>query len=200
MKIIFRFSWLLYIVVFFIFSACNETRDTLPKSSPPAPTASTPASTAQSTVPSQSALTLQPGTTPGSENEVQKQQLENYIVDALAGNERQHRYVIAVNTQAVRAPLPITKEVIQSCWLYQNNVLQNCLPDDFVRSINSESGGPWNYSYAIFSIIAVNDDYSQATVRLDEISGPGRSQGILYILTRGDKGWESNSRKILWAS
>lgn len=133
------------------------------------------------------------------EDGIQEDHLITYIVQELAGVEQQHRYVALVSTQDSRAPLPITQSAIQQCWLFQNGELLDCQPADFTNSLAGESQTSWNYSYSVFAIIAVNAENTEATIRLDELSGPSTSQGILYTLERLNEIWTVLSRRILWS-
>jgi hypothetical protein len=137
--------------------------------------------------------------TPVSGNESQETQIESYIVQEIAGEETEHRYIVRVSANNLRAPLPMTKEVIQKCWLYQDGTLQECLADDFVNSVSQEGTGAWKYSYVIFSIVDMDAEAGRATVRMDELAGPQARKGLLYTLVQVEGKWQTESSKLLWS-
>jgi hypothetical protein len=136
-------------------------------------------------------------TSPG--NDSQEAQIENYMVQEIAGSEAEHRYIVRVSAHDLRAPLPTTKDAIQKCWLYLNGSLSDCTADDFVNSFGQEGTGAWDYSYVIFSIVNIDPVSGKATVRMDELAGPGAGKGLLYTLVQVDGKWETESSKRLWS-
>jgi hypothetical protein len=136
--------------------------------------------------------------TPTSGNESQEEQIENYIVQEVAGSETEHRYIVRVSANDLRAPLPTTSEAIQKCWLYQEGTLHDCLADDFLNSFGQEGTGAGGYSYIIFSIVKMDPESGKATVRVDEVAGPRASKGLLYTLIRVNDRWQTESSKLLW--
>jgi hypothetical protein len=140
------------------------------------------------------------GPTPTERNENQETQVEDFVVREIAGSETEHRYIIQVNSNNLRAPLPMTKDVIQKCWLYQDGALRDCPADDFIDSVSREETGAWDYSYVIFSIVNVDPTSGKATVRVDELAGPMARKGLLYSLVQVNGSWQTESSKLLWSS
>ncbi len=194
------YSFVFFVIgILFTIAACNEIPVMLPPIPNNIPATPTPLPPLQSIItPSPTESTVEPQNLPTGESGNQDDQLETYIVSQLAGGEKQHRYVILVTTKDPMAPLPMAQEVIKKCWLYKDDLLNNCLAENFLNSVDGEKGIPWNYSYVIISVISENSEFSQATVRLDEISGPSATKGLLYKLIKVNGDWQIESRKIIW--
>jgi hypothetical protein len=148
--------------------------------------------------PTPASIDVRPAPTAG--NESQETQIEDFVVREIAGSETEHRYIIRVNSNNLRAPLPMTKDVIQKCWLYQEGALRDCSADDFINSVSREGSDAWNYSYVIFSIVSVDPESGKATVRMDELAGPMARKGLLYALVQVNGSWQTESSRLLWSS
>jgi hypothetical protein len=125
--------------------------------------------------------------------------LIEYIVEELASGEPLHRFIGMVNTADPLSPLPITNESLQKCWLLKDGIREDCAPTDLLVAFENEKITGWVNSYVVFAILDTNPEWTNVTVRLDEISGPNSTLGVLYNLSRVSGTWQVDRRKVIFS-
>jgi hypothetical protein len=136
--------------------------------------------------------------TPTEKSMTDEDVLIEYIVKDLASGEPLHRFIGMVNAADPLSPLPITNGSIQKCWLLKEGVREDCVPSDLMVAFGNEKITGWMNSYVVFAILESNADWTNVTVRLDELSGPNSTQGLLYNLSRVAGTWQVDRRKVIW--
>lgn len=135
-------------------------------------------------------------------DDVQMEKVVGFVVSQLAGGGPKDRVIVRIESESENpaAPLQVSPDAVQECWLYRGGVLSNCVPQTFFDARKSETTTPWKSSYVVFQVTSVGKEYERATVRYDETFGPASSTGYLLELAQVEGGWRVQSRRVVWVT
>jgi len=162
-----------------------------PPTSPTTP--ASPAATEQSPVKAVSQ-------TPVSEREMS---LVDFVLRhvAVKGNGTHFIAQVAPPGENTNYPIDVTQALLLHCWVYQQNQLDSCDGNAFLSNLNHDKQNPpWQSRYAIFYIVSADENYTQATIRLDYLAGPKAGSGTLITLKKAGENWAVESQKPIWVS